>query len=104
MFEHRLKDARLLVEADLSRRLETDRAVPVRLQAAMRHALIGGGKRFRPFLVLEFCSPFRRRSCGRPVYRQRTRGHPLLQPRPRRLAGDGQRPDPPRSPHGLEGI
>src|SRR5690606_6078397 len=33
-------------------------AVPDRLAAAMRHALLAGGKRFRPFLVMECAALF----------------------------------------------
>jgi farnesyl diphosphate synthase len=33
--------------------LLTDADTPLRLTAAMRHAVLGGGKRFRPFLVIE---------------------------------------------------
>ena len=43
------------VEAALDARLSPARSpdVPRRLLAAMRHAMLGGGKRLRPFLVLE---------------------------------------------------
>lgn len=53
-FEERLGEAQQAVEARLTAAL--DRAAvdtPARLVAAMRHAVLGGGKRFRPFLVLE---------------------------------------------------
>ena len=64
-FEHRLADAARLTEQQLERwigglalpphhgdvRSRTPR--PERLEQAMRHAVFGGGKRFRPFLVLE---------------------------------------------------
>ncbi len=40
-------------EAFLSETLRRHEAVPDRLRAAMRHAVLGGGKRFRPFLVIE---------------------------------------------------
>ena len=33
---------------------------PARLVEAMRYSSLGGGKRFRPFLVVEFGSPVRR--------------------------------------------
>ncbi|WMS42895.1 polyprenyl synthetase family protein [Acuticoccus sp. MNP-M23] len=39
--------------------VESDEHCPPRLVAATRHALLGGGKRFRPFLVIE-CA----RACG----------------------------------------
>jgi farnesyl diphosphate synthase len=52
-FEQRLQAARETVEADLARRLARPDRTPARLRAAMTHAVLGGGKRFRPFLVLE---------------------------------------------------
>ena len=57
-FDARLIDARTCVEVDLSRRLKSDGQVPVRLRKAMQEAVLGGGKRFRPFLVLESASLF----------------------------------------------
>jgi farnesyl diphosphate synthase len=57
-FDGRLAVARQLVEADLGRRLGADRRVPARLAEAMTHAVLGGGKRFRPFLVLETAALF----------------------------------------------
>jgi farnesyl diphosphate synthase len=53
------QDARI-VEARLSVILdrETARGTPPRLAAATRHAVLGGGKRFRPFLVLQCASLF----------------------------------------------
>ncbi|MBU2580541.1 MAG: polyprenyl synthetase family protein [Alphaproteobacteria bacterium] len=44
-----------LIEAELTALLEGERVAgaPERLIAAMRHAVLGGGKRLRPFLVLE---------------------------------------------------
>ncbi|MBL8564271.1 MAG: polyprenyl synthetase family protein [Hyphomicrobiaceae bacterium] len=55
-FTQRLEADAALVETRLSHFLDTlagpDRTSP-RLAAAMRHAVLGGGKRFRPFLVLE---------------------------------------------------
>ncbi|MBU1211663.1 MAG: polyprenyl synthetase family protein [Alphaproteobacteria bacterium] len=49
-----------LVEAELDRLLRGPMAagVPERLAAAMRHAVLGGGKRLRPFLVLETAQLF----------------------------------------------
>ncbi|HEX4892090.1 MAG TPA: farnesyl diphosphate synthase, partial [Hyphomicrobiaceae bacterium] len=53
-FEARLALAAGRVEARLEAILdEQAAATPGRLMAAMRHAVLGGGKRFRPFLVLE---------------------------------------------------
>jgi farnesyl diphosphate synthase len=58
MFETRLAHAASLVEAaleeilsDVPRAEETAR--PARLVAAMRHGVLAGGKRLRPFLVIE---------------------------------------------------
>jgi farnesyl diphosphate synthase len=55
MFEDRLAAAAREVEQRLGEILasKVPEAVPERLAAAMRHAVLGGGKRFRPFLVLE---------------------------------------------------
>ena len=52
-FELKSADARHRVEAELHRRLGEDPAVPQRLRQAMLDAAVGGGKRFRPFLVFE---------------------------------------------------
>jgi len=59
-FDSALRDAANEVEAHLSGILarEADRGSPPRLVAAMRHAVLGGGKRFRPFLVLESAALF----------------------------------------------
>ena len=57
-FEARLNEARVRVEADLGRRLARDVRMPERLNQAMRHSVLGGGKRFRPFLVLESAALF----------------------------------------------
>jgi farnesyl diphosphate synthase len=54
-FSQRLAQAAQLVEGHLAGLLnEVEReGAPPRLVAAMRHATLGGGKRLRPFLVLE---------------------------------------------------
>ena len=57
-FDVRLAEARRLVEADLGRRLQADPATPARLLGAMQEAVLGGGKRFRPLLVLESAALF----------------------------------------------
>ena len=59
-FDPALRDAATLVEARLAAILakEPDRGSPPRLIDAMRHAVLGGGKRFRPFLVLESAQLF----------------------------------------------
>jgi len=57
-FSDRLSAAAAVVEAELAKLLGGDTrpgetARPARLIAAMRHAVLGGGKRLRPFLVIE---------------------------------------------------
>ncbi len=52
MFNERLADAQRGVEERLSRWLVND-AAPARMTQSMSHAVLGGGKRVRPFLVLE---------------------------------------------------
>jgi farnesyl diphosphate synthase len=56
----RLAETAAVVERRLGARLtaETCPATPPRLLAAMRHGVLGGGKRFRPFLVLESAALF----------------------------------------------
>lgn len=57
-FEDRLGQACRRVEADLARRLGEGDSIPERLRNAMLEAVLGGGKRFRPFLVLESAALF----------------------------------------------
>ena len=59
-FSQRLAQAAQLVEGHLAGLLNgTEReGAPSRLAAAMRHATLGGGKRLRPFLVLESAGLF----------------------------------------------
>jgi farnesyl diphosphate synthase len=52
VFSERLAEAQTLVEQRLASWL-ADGATPGRMTDAMRHAVLGGGKRIRPFLVLE---------------------------------------------------
>ena len=52
MFNERLADAQRGVEERLSRWL-VNGATPARMTQSMSHAVLGGGKRVRPFLVLE---------------------------------------------------
>jgi farnesyl diphosphate synthase len=57
-FSHRLATVADTVEAYLAERLMPDTQAgeitrPVRLMEAMRHAVLGGGKRLRPFLAIE---------------------------------------------------
>jgi len=59
-FEQRLQEAAQLIGQRLERLctdLETQ-GVPQRLSKAMRHGLLAGGKRFRPFLVIESAALF----------------------------------------------
>jgi farnesyl diphosphate synthase len=56
-FESRLTEIAGAVERRLVDIL-ADQAVPERMAAAMRHAVLGGGKRVRPFLVVESASLF----------------------------------------------
>ncbi|HEX6611980.1 MAG TPA: polyprenyl synthetase family protein, partial [Hyphomicrobiaceae bacterium] len=54
MFDGRLSQAADLVETRLSQVLaDAATTIPPRLKEAMAHAVLGGGKRFRPFLVIE---------------------------------------------------
>ena len=59
-FSARLMQSARLVEAHLAARLGNLAAggAPERLMDAMRHGTLGGGKRFRPFLVLESAALF----------------------------------------------
>ena len=59
-FSQRLELAALLVEGRLSALLDgcAGAGAPERLVAAMRHAALGGGKRLRPFLVIEVAALF----------------------------------------------
>jgi farnesyl diphosphate synthase len=59
-FEQRLAQTAMLVEERLSAFLAEAAAggAPPRLVEAMRHAALGGGKRFRPFLVVECAGLF----------------------------------------------
>ncbi len=59
-FEQRLAARTAPIEQRLSDLFSTQRmtGVPARLLAAMRHAVLGQGKRFRPFLVLESAALF----------------------------------------------
>ncbi|MGH1419708.1 MAG: polyprenyl synthetase family protein [Hyphomicrobiaceae bacterium] len=54
-FAEKLAETTAVVEQRLEKALnaEADAGTPDRLLSAMRHALLLGGKRFRPFLVLE---------------------------------------------------
>jgi farnesyl diphosphate synthase len=59
-FGQRLQQCADLIEAELSRLLnaEAGKGAPDRLVAAMKHAALAGGKRIRPFLVIETSSLF----------------------------------------------
>ena len=49
----RLAEVARRTESHLARAIDAETAAPERLRAAMRHAVLGGGKRLRPFLVAE---------------------------------------------------
>ena len=51
-FDAYLRDTATAVEAALDRFLPTPETPPVRLHQAMRHSMMGGGKRLRPILCL----------------------------------------------------
>ena len=51
-FERFLEEARAASEGELDRWLPGASSAPERLHAARRYAVLGGGKRFRPALVL----------------------------------------------------
>jgi farnesyl diphosphate synthase len=59
-FTQRLERAAWATDAELSKLLNAEAAkgAPERLVAAMRHAALAGGKRLRPFLVIETASLF----------------------------------------------
>ncbi|HEX6002182.1 MAG TPA: polyprenyl synthetase family protein, partial [Hyphomicrobiaceae bacterium] len=59
LFAERLEVCRCAVEKRLRHLLgDTRPPAPVRLAEAMRYATLGGGKRFRPFLVIEAAALF----------------------------------------------
>ena len=66
-------------------------ARPPRLMAAMRHATLAGGKRLRPFLVVETARLLGRDDPGPLAGRLRGRTPALLLARPRRPAVHGRR-------------
>ncbi|MBM3957320.1 MAG: polyprenyl synthetase family protein [Gemmatimonadetes bacterium] len=53
MLEEAFRRDRIVIDAALRKALATERGVPRRLAQAMGYALLGGGKRIRPFLALE---------------------------------------------------
>lgn len=60
-FEKRLSEQAAAIDARLADELAArtpPQRVPERLAGAMRHAVIGGGKRLRPFLVIESAAVF----------------------------------------------
>jgi farnesyl diphosphate synthase len=60
VFSQQLENAARLVDDRLDRLFESlaTEGTPPRLLQAMRHATLGGGKRLRPFLVLESAGLF----------------------------------------------
>jgi farnesyl diphosphate synthase len=70
-FEARLAEVAGMVELELGtilsrnmRESEDGHEWPERLRSAMRHAVLGGGKRLRPFLVIETARLFGRADRG----------------------------------------
>jgi farnesyl diphosphate synthase len=68
-FEGRISEVAGQVEAELDRLLSPallagEIARPPRLLAAMRHAALGGGKRLRPFLLIESAALFEEAGAG----------------------------------------
>ena len=57
-FVARLQSLADRTEAGLAREIDSMPSVPPRLADAMRHGLLAGGKRFRPFLVVECAQLF----------------------------------------------
>lgn len=57
-FVRRLRDAGALADTVLEAALAEGGRVPQRLAEATRYAVLGGGKRFRPFLVVESAALF----------------------------------------------
>ncbi|HUS97490.1 MAG TPA: farnesyl diphosphate synthase [Hyphomicrobiaceae bacterium] len=57
-FEARLAEHVASVERALDAILKQEPETPLRLREAMAHAVLGGGKRFRPFLVIESAAMF----------------------------------------------
>ena len=59
-FPMQLGTAAAHIDAELSRILDREpaRGTPARLVSAMRHAVLGGGKRFRPFLTIQSAALF----------------------------------------------
>jgi len=57
-FNDKIAEAERRVERWLTAELARHSAAPERLLAAMRHASLGGGKRFRPFLVIACAGVF----------------------------------------------
>ena len=57
-FVARLQSLADRTEAVLAREIDSTPSVPPRLADAMRHGLLAGGKRFRPFLVVECAQLF----------------------------------------------
>jgi farnesyl diphosphate synthase len=57
-FDAELTRIQTETENDLNRRLRAAAGIPERLRAAMLDAVLGGGKRFRPFLVMHSSALF----------------------------------------------
>ena len=57
-FQQRLRQDVEALEAFLASEIDTSPDTPTRLAEALRLAVLGGGKRFRPFLLMETASIF----------------------------------------------
>ncbi len=79
-------------------------ARPPRLLEAMRYAALGGGKRLRPFLLVECARAVRRGPRRRAARRLRARMRALLFAGARRSAGHGRRRPAPRPADGAQGV
>ena len=77
---------------------------PKRLLDAMRYGSLNGGKRLRPFLVVESAAMFDVPRDAAPARRRGARMHPLLFADPRRPAVDGQLRPAPRPADRAQGV
>lgn len=56
--EERLKEDALFIEGELDRRLDPELMGGGKMAEAIRYSVLGGGKRIRAFLTIEFCRMF----------------------------------------------
>ena len=109
VFQERLGQTAHDTEALLDRLLaaapvEGERARPRRLLDAMRYSSLGGGKRLRPFLVVESRGAIRRRAAIRADGGRGAGMRALLFARSRRSARDGQRRPATRPADRAQGV